>query len=114
MGKQIFDRTKRTMSILLLVSFIASVIATISTANCCNLERGFNTGSFNENCNGNGNHRSFNGNNDGNNNFGSDNGNNNGNNNCNINACNQIYGCGYQTCGYKYPACGCKYPTYGC
>jgi hypothetical protein len=36
MGKQIFNRTKRTLNILLLVFFITSVTTTLSTANCWN------------------------------------------------------------------------------
>jgi len=115
MGKQIFDRIKRTLSILLVVSFIACVTATVSTANCCNLKGSFNIGSFNGNCNGNGNHGSFNGNNDGNNNFGSGNGNNNGNNNGNLNECGSLScGCECPTCGCECSKCGYDCPTCGC
>jgi len=65
MGKQIFNRSKRTLSILLLVFFITSVTATVSAANCWSGKGSFNKGSFNENYNGNANQGFLNGNNDG-------------------------------------------------
>jgi len=142
MRKLIFDRTKKVLSVLFVVFFIASVMTTVSAANCWNGIGSFNTGSFNGNCNGNGNQGSFNGNNDGNNNFGSGNGNNNGNSNGNVKVCSQTCGfecptsgcsdqicgcgfptcefgdktcgCGVKTCGFGDQTCGCRFPTCGC
>jgi hypothetical protein len=53
MGKQIFNRIKRTLSILFIFFFITSVTATVSAVNCWNGKGSFNKGSFNENCSGN-------------------------------------------------------------
>jgi hypothetical protein len=114
MEKQIFDRSKRILSILLVVFLMASVMAIVSAANCWDEKGSFNQGSFNGNCNGNGNHGSFNGNNDGNDNFGYGNGNNNGNNNDNLNFCNQRCGCRDQTCECGFPICGYQCQICGC
>jgi hypothetical protein len=81
MRKQIFDRTKRMLSTLFVVFFIASMMATISAAGCWNGKENFNKGSFNGNCNGNANYGSFNGNNNGDMNIG-----------------NQACGCSFPTC----------------
>jgi hypothetical protein len=61
MEKQIFNRIKRTLSILFIVIFITSVTATVSADNCCDGKGSFNKGSFNGNCNGNVNLGFFNG-----------------------------------------------------
>ena len=101
MEKQIFNRIKRTLSILFIVIFITSVTATVSAANCWNGKGNFNKGSLNGNCNGNANRGSLNGNNNGNNNLGFGN----GNNNVNLNDGNQICGCRDQICGCGDQSC---------
>ena len=104
MGKQVFNRTKRALSILLVTFFIVSLTATVITANCWSEKGSLNQGNFNGNCNGNENLDSFNENNNGNNNLGFGNGSNNGN----LNVGNQIYGYGDQKCG-----CGDQSFRYG-
>ena len=61
MEKQIANRTKRILSILFVVFFIASMMVTVSAANCWNGKGSFNKGIFNGNCNGNANLGFFNG-----------------------------------------------------
>jgi len=119
MEKQVFNRKKRALSILLVTFFIVSLTATVITADCWNEKGSLKQGSFNGNCNGNENLGSFNGNN----NLGFGNGNNNGN----LNVGNQIYGYGDKTCGcgdqsfrfgfstygYGCPTCRCRVATCG-
>ena len=60
MGKQIFNRTEKPLSILFVAFFMASVTITVSAANCWNEKGSFDKGNFNENFNENVNSSLFN------------------------------------------------------
>ncbi len=66
MGKQIFHRTEKPLSILFVAFFMASVTITVSAANCWNEKGSFDKGSLNENFNENVNSGLFNEKNNGN------------------------------------------------